>query len=559
MQERRIGLNGTVKYRERKYEAPRGRPNRAYFPAGTIPAIANHATPLLITEGEKKAMAADQAGLPCIGLCGVYSWQKARPKEAVQAQNAARELIDDLAGIAWAGRPVCIIFDSDAATNGQVQWAEWHLAEALTARGAIVSIARIPAASDPDKKVGLDDWLVAHGNSPACIVAILANKTPPTRPPLSERTGTGTRPGRHEREYVAEFGRELLDATDTVTIVRHPERRRPPKPPRRSKCGPVGPASTADDIDQWLQHPDVIKFRTEQIESDAARAAIAEETARQLHAARRDDYPCMNTIGIFLACQMDSKILERRCEKWDCHGCRALLEREWIENVKLRLSVAAALGQPLYAATVSRSAWNSRVRRRLRRAGADHFFAYGRDSDTFYVVCNVEMDGDGDGGGDGGGFDPVSPGAAIENLSTLIRSRHFSGKRIFSSRPWRVPRVKIVTGKYKRLGIVQTPLIDSSLRHVAEGNRVRMSEGRHEYLLPWVVRSLKFKHPPNWTWEDVHHWYFQVCAGDVLPNLAKDDITEWLRRRAEAGEGVSAGAVAAIVKLSHSLELPNTG
>src|SRR5262249_50155843 len=51
-----------------KYEQPVGKPLHAYFPPGTIAALADPARPLIVTEGEKKAAAADQAGFPVVGL-----------------------------------------------------------------------------------------------------------------------------------------------------------------------------------------------------------------------------------------------------------------------------------------------------------------------------------------------------------------------------------------------------------------------------------------------------------------------------------------------------------
>lgn len=54
-----------------KYETPFGLGNRAYFPPAALEAINTHGELLLITEGILKALAATQAGVPCIGLMGV--------------------------------------------------------------------------------------------------------------------------------------------------------------------------------------------------------------------------------------------------------------------------------------------------------------------------------------------------------------------------------------------------------------------------------------------------------------------------------------------------------
>jgi putative DNA primase/helicase len=82
-----------------KYEAPKGKPNRLYVPPGTFASLADAARLLLITEGEKKAAKADQEGFACVGLSGVWSWQKKRPRGEDGRAFGERELIDDLVGI----------------------------------------------------------------------------------------------------------------------------------------------------------------------------------------------------------------------------------------------------------------------------------------------------------------------------------------------------------------------------------------------------------------------------------------------------------------------------
>jgi putative DNA primase/helicase len=150
-----------------KYESPKGLSNRAYFPAGTRAVLQEVSAPLLLTEGEKKAAKADQDGFFTIGLVGVYGFQKRQPKDKDGKPKGERELIPDLAAVAWQGRLVFIVYDSDAVTNPHVRGAEWHLAECLTRHGAKVKIVRLPS-SDPEAngaavKVGLDDFLVSKG------------------------------------------------------------------------------------------------------------------------------------------------------------------------------------------------------------------------------------------------------------------------------------------------------------------------------------------------------------------------------------------------------------
>jgi putative DNA primase/helicase len=123
----------------KRYRSPKGRGNHLYIPF----AIDRHALcdvrrELVITEGEKKTLAAIQAGLVCVGLSGVWSWRHRLVKDGPSVP------IDDLHVLPWAQRHVVIVFDSDAATNEDVRAAERALAVELTRRGARVTIKRLP-------------------------------------------------------------------------------------------------------------------------------------------------------------------------------------------------------------------------------------------------------------------------------------------------------------------------------------------------------------------------------------------------------------------------------
>ncbi len=173
----------------RKYESPVGMSNRAYFPPLTRTLLADATVPLLVTEGEKKAAKADQDGFACVGLVGVYGWQVKREKGADGQKTGKRELIHDLTGIAWKGRVVFSAYDSDLADNPDVRWAEWHLAEALRAAGADVRAVRLPGGAD-GAKVGLDDFLVAHGADG--LRKLIATAAPVTRPDSMPLTRSGS-------------------------------------------------------------------------------------------------------------------------------------------------------------------------------------------------------------------------------------------------------------------------------------------------------------------------------------------------------------------------------
>lgn len=155
-----------------KYEQPKGASLRAYFPPQALAAIDTPQQLLAITEGEKKSVAVCLAGIPCIGLTGVNAWQKpaakGKAKEKTDGEAADdREMIEDLAGIDWKGRPVLLIFDTDPRRNPNVNHALAELARILELAGATAIIITLPTGpSSPDGmpgKMGADDFIVRHG------------------------------------------------------------------------------------------------------------------------------------------------------------------------------------------------------------------------------------------------------------------------------------------------------------------------------------------------------------------------------------------------------------
>jgi putative DNA primase/helicase len=103
--------------------------------------------PIVITEGEKKALACESAGVSCLGLGGVSSWHR----------KGERTLHPELAYIENWERDCFIIFDFDALYNAEVRKQELELGRVLEAKGARVFIVRLP--EDAPK---LDDYLATH-------------------------------------------------------------------------------------------------------------------------------------------------------------------------------------------------------------------------------------------------------------------------------------------------------------------------------------------------------------------------------------------------------------
>jgi putative DNA primase/helicase len=157
-----------------KYESPFGGGNKPYYPPDVIEVLHDPGQYLLITEGEKKSLAASQAGFPCIGITGVHNW-KPKHKET---------LIPELERLPWKGRYVYIAFDSDIAEKPDVQEAESRLAAILKSRGANVKVIRFPSGvAGPDgksAKMGIDDYLVAFG--PDALRRLISEAQEPDEP-----------------------------------------------------------------------------------------------------------------------------------------------------------------------------------------------------------------------------------------------------------------------------------------------------------------------------------------------------------------------------------------
>lgn len=132
----------------RKYDQPAGSGVQIYFPQCLDLAALGGVVALV--EGEKKAIALNRAGMPCIGLGGVDCFRQSRtlhPELAAALAHCSRAYI---------------VFDSDIETNESVQAAEWRLCNDLVLLGLAVHCVRLPA-SDTGEKVGADDYLAAHG------------------------------------------------------------------------------------------------------------------------------------------------------------------------------------------------------------------------------------------------------------------------------------------------------------------------------------------------------------------------------------------------------------
>jgi RecA-family ATPase len=143
----------------RKYDQPADSGTPPYFPRSYDWARIERGEikSLVITEGEKKAIALCSVGIPTLAIGGVWNF----------AESGA-SLHSDITAVATKCSDIYIAFDSDIVTNTKVELAEWRLAGQLALLGARVHPVRIPPSGQLDengrpKKVGADDYLVQYG------------------------------------------------------------------------------------------------------------------------------------------------------------------------------------------------------------------------------------------------------------------------------------------------------------------------------------------------------------------------------------------------------------
>lgn len=139
-----------------KYSQPPKTGARLYipFPVG--------AGAVVVCEGEKKTLAAHQAGFNAVGIGGVWNW------------ISHGEPIADLQRVEWDGREVTIVPDSDVFGRMDLLRAIYALGRELRSMGANVLVVQIPQAGAA--KVGLDDYLVAGGAIDVLEVFLLGHR-----------------------------------------------------------------------------------------------------------------------------------------------------------------------------------------------------------------------------------------------------------------------------------------------------------------------------------------------------------------------------------------------
>lgn len=151
-----------------KYRNPKDMTTKLFRPLElSIEKLKDKNSPIIITEGCKKAIKATLEGFDCISLGGVYNW-KCKPEKDNDTKffNDAedcdsQDIIPDLKNFDVAGKVVYLCYDSDMFYKEQVKQALYKFAAyLLVEKEAIVKLAILPKG----EAKGLDDYLIMHGN-----------------------------------------------------------------------------------------------------------------------------------------------------------------------------------------------------------------------------------------------------------------------------------------------------------------------------------------------------------------------------------------------------------
>ena len=165
---KRKNPDGTYPNKVLKYEMPKGSAVRVDCPPMARDRLSDPKPPLWITEGQKKGDSLVSRGLCAIALLGVWNFKG-------RNDLGGTTILVDFDNIAWDGRDVRIVFDSDAMTKPPVSQALDRLTEILQRRKAHVAAIYLP----PGKKgkVGVDDWL-AEGHTVEELEALVESPRP---------------------------------------------------------------------------------------------------------------------------------------------------------------------------------------------------------------------------------------------------------------------------------------------------------------------------------------------------------------------------------------------
>jgi hypothetical protein len=152
-----------------RYLQPAGTPCALYLPKTVAWRDLPEGSQLIITEGELKALSAVAAGVPAVGLGGVWSFKAAKE---------GKDLLPELEELLLKRPSIYVVFDSDVVEKDEVAHALSVLVETIAKRGLACQVVRFPGVQ-AGEKLGLDDYLVKlpRAERPAMLQQLLEGST----------------------------------------------------------------------------------------------------------------------------------------------------------------------------------------------------------------------------------------------------------------------------------------------------------------------------------------------------------------------------------------------
>ena len=161
-----LQLNGFSPFHRLRFYPPISKPNgkvqrywqpadtgcRLYVPEACVDTYRDKSSSLLICEGEKKTWAAVQAGLPAVGIGGIFNFN----------DKATDWLIPEIDEVLKPGRLITYCPDSDVWNNPLKLESVFRLGSKIELRTGKFYVVRLPVGPG-GSTMGLDDFLFAHG------------------------------------------------------------------------------------------------------------------------------------------------------------------------------------------------------------------------------------------------------------------------------------------------------------------------------------------------------------------------------------------------------------
>jgi hypothetical protein len=399
-----------------------------------------------------------------MGLCAI-----GRPNA-----SGGAEILDQLLAEweALKGRELIVLVENDRKPDGSWPGREGSLTfmEHMTARGHTVRLAYTP-----DGAKDVREWF--------------------SRP-------------EHRGVPLAELGRRFARAARELVEVHRPQ-----APVQAPVLAPVPTAPVhchgGDGCSHGHDQGDQFAGLAEAIRQYAGNAPRSETEAAQFVARNRADlerFPCNDTTILFFCYRRDGSpvTVERRCQRWDCPGCRDWLIVRELENAALRIGQA----EQVYELGCTPEQWRT-VHQRINRAEGDYHRL--RDGEGYYTVTSVPVEG----------AILTTKATALDTIETLLNAHTGCKRPVSTSHGWRAAR----TRDHGRDGVAgRDPANRPPARH---GRRRRGRRCRNGPDGGWrgrrpVHRAYRFVRPGGWDEATFDAFAGHLMAGEVIPDADFD-------------------------------------